>query len=258
MNAWICVLVLAVVQGVTEFLPVSSSGHLLIGKQLLGLDSPGVRFAVILHVGTLVAVCAYFWRRLRALALGALKGEKAAWGMVGFLALATVPAAVMYKVCGRQLKSVLDDPVLAACGLIVTGVGLLSLWRVKAGTGEVTWWRALLMGIGQAVAILPGISRSGTTVLLGRHSRATPEAAGEFSMLMSIPIILGAALVDLMDTEAGGNGSVTTAMYVVGALVAAAVGYAAIGIFMRVLKSAYFWMFGVYCVVAGCVALAVL
>ena len=124
---------------------------------------------------------------------------------------------------------------------------------------EITWWRALLMGIGQAVAILPGVSRSGTTVTVGRHSGGEREVVGEFAMLMSIPIILGAALADVLGAELGSaQSAVTSAMYVAGAMVSALVGYAAIGVFMRVVRSAWFWVFGVYCLVAGCVALAVL
>ena len=259
MGGWLKVMALAVVQGLTEFLPVSSSGHLVIGKRLLGLDSPGVRLEVVLHLGTLVAVCAYFWRRLWSLALGALKRERQAWVVIGLLALASIPAVVFFKLAGKPLKGVMENPVFAACGLLATGAMLLSLRWAGEGEKNMAWWRALLMGMGQAVAILPGVSRMGTTTMLARHSGVNRREAGEFAMLMSIPVILGAALADALGAELGGaESAVTPAMHVVGAVVSAGVGYAAVAVFMRVLDSAWFWVFGVYCLAAGCVALAVL
>ena len=252
---WLKVLALAVVQGVTEFLPVSSSGHLVVGKHLLGLDSPGLRFEIVLHAGTLVAVCAYFRKRLWSLALGLLKREPAAWKMAGCLALATLPAVLMYKLVLKPHMGTIETPAAAACGLLVTGILLLTLHRLKDGGEGMTWRRALLMGIAQAVAVLPGVSRSGTTVALGRHSGLAREAAGEFAMLMSIPVILGSLVLDLAGGEFGSAGGVTPAMYALGVLVSATVGFAAVAVFMRVLKSGRFWMFGVYCLAAGCVAL---
>ena len=263
---WLKVLALAVVQGITEFLPVSSSGHLIIGKHLMGLDSPGVRLEVVLHAGTLIAVCAYFWKRLWSLALGALKMEKAAWWMIAFLVLATLPAGVAFKLV-KHHKDMLESPLVAACGLLATGVVLLSLAFKERSDRSVqsdrsdeskklNSLRALLMGVGQAIAILPGVSRSGTTVSVARHAGLPREVAGEFAMLMSIPIILAAAAADLLGAELGSaESAVTTPMYAVGALVAAAVGYAAVGIFMRALKSGRFWMFGIYCLCAGGAAL---
>ena len=258
MNAWLSVMILAVVQGLTEFLPVSSSGHLILGKHLLGLQSPGLRLEIILHAGTLLALCVYFWRRLWTLATGALKGEAAAWRMIAWLVLASLPAVLMYKFALKHHMAAIESPVFAACGLLFTGLLLLTLMRSKESAGGMTWGRALLMGIAQAVAILPGVSRSGSTVAAGRHAGVVRSEAGEFAMLMSLPIILGSLILDMMSGELGSNGDVTTAMYAVGAAVAAVVGYAAVAVFMRILKSDYFWMFGVYCLILGFTALAFL
>lgn len=260
MAVWVGVIFLAVLQGLTEFLPVSSSGHLVIAKNLLGLDAPGVRLELLLHVGTLFAVLMYFRKLLWNLLSGVCRRDAAAWRMVLLLAVATVPAGlagVLLKITGAT--ALLANPRLAGFGLLVTGAGLISLRFVRNGERDVTWLRALLMGIGQAVAVLPGISRSGTTVLVARYAGVTRVAAAEFAMLMSIPVILGAALLDATggaDLSGGAAGSVTPAMYAAGMVVAAAVGYAAIGIFMRVIKSGAFWLFGVYCLFAGSVALA--
>jgi len=257
---WLKVLALAVVQGITEFLPVSSSGHLVVGKHLLGLDSPGLRLEVVLHAGTLLAVCAYFWRRLWSLATGALKGEKESWGMIMWLAMASAPAVVAVVACklaGFSLDALGDNPRVAAWGLLATGAVLLSLWRIGEGKNQMGKWRALWMGLGQAAAILPGLSRSGTTVAVARHLGVTRAAAGEFAMLMSIPVIAGAALTDaLKKSEA--ESTLTLGMYAVGALVAAGVGFGAVAVFMKVLKSGWFWVFGVYCLAAGCAALVLI
>jgi len=258
---WASVIVLAVLQGVTEFLPVSSSGHLLIAKELLGLESPGVRLEVVLHLGTLLAVLAYYRRRLAALLSGMARGERAAWGTAGLLLLSTVPAALFWLAFGGRLDALFADTRLAAtvsaAMLWVTGLLLLSIGLARRADGETVspaqaWW----IGCMQAIAILPGISRSGSTITAARHLGLRPEKAAEFSFLMSIPILVAGAAVDFLDARpAAETGVLGAAHYVAGAAVAAVVGYAAIGVLVRWLCRGRYRVFAVYCFGAGTVAL---
>lgn len=258
---WFSVIVLAVIQGVTEFLPVSSSGHLLIAKEMLGLESPGVRLEVVLHLGTLFAVLAYYRLRLTALLLGALRGERAAWRMIGLLLLSMVPAGLFWWACGDRLDTLFADQrfaaVVSAVLLWVTGLLLLSIGLARRADGETVspiqaWW----IGCLQAVSILPGISRSGSTITAARHLGLRPEKAAEFSFLMSIPILVaGATLSFLRISATAGSGVLGWAHYVVGASVAAGVGYLSIGALVRWLCRGRYWVFAVYCFCAGSAAL---
>jgi undecaprenyl-diphosphatase len=262
MNDWVRVLILAVVQGVTEFLPVSSSAHLLIGKELLGLDAPGVHFEVLLHLGTLAAVVAFYRTRLAEIVTGLLAGSRAAWLTGGLLALSTVPAAVAWVVFGDRLDALFGDrrqaAVAASWLLLVTGGLLLSVrFARRPGDGPVTPWQAWWIGCMQAVAILPGISRSGSTITVARHLGVRPDSAAEFSFLMSIPVLLGAAAADFHHAAPNaGSGALGLAHYIVGACVAAGVGYGVIGILVRLLCRGRFWHFAVYCLCAGAASLA--
>ncbi len=261
MNDWARVIILAIVQGVTEFLPVSSSGHLLIGKELLGLDAPGVRFEVVLHLGTLLAVIGYYRKRLAELAAGMWRREPDSWRLAGILVLSMVPAGILWGVLGERLDDLFADQRLAAVAasvlLLVTGALLLSLRFARRADGEsVTPWQAWWIGCMQAVAILPGISRSGSTITAARHLGLRPERAAEFSFLMSIPILLAGAMVDFLHDRAGAaEGALVLAHYIVGACVAAGVGYVAIGTLVRLLCRGRFWAFGVYCLCAGTASL---
>jgi undecaprenyl-diphosphatase len=261
MNEWVSVLILAVVQGVTEFLPVSSSAHLLIGKELLGLNSPGVHLEVVLHLGTLAAVLAFYRKRLAAIVTGLLAGTRAAWLTAGLLALSAIPAAAVWIVWGDRLDALFEDrrraAVAASWLLLATGGLLLSVRFARRAKEEpVTPWQAWWIGCMQAVAILPGISRSGSTITAARHLGVSPERAAEFSFLMSIPVLLGAAVADFHHTATTADAALGLAHYLVGACVAAGVGYGAIGLLVRLLGRGRFWHFAVYCLCAGAASLA--
>lgn len=260
--AWFCVVVLAVVQGLTEFLPVSSSGHLIIFKELLGLESPGVRLEVVLHLGTLLAVVVYYRRRLRELLAGVLRGDRAACRMVGLLLLSMVPAGILWGLFGARLDALFADTRLAAVVasglLLVTGLLLFSSgWARRADGDAVKPMQACLIGCIQAVAILPGISRSGSTITVARHLGLRPDKAAEFSFLMSIPILIAGAAVNFMHIQpAHADNGLRVVHYLVGIGIAAGVGYLAIGTLIRLLCRGRFWYFAVYCLCAGSASLA--
>ena len=222
---WLSVIILAVVQGIVEFLPISSSGHLLILKELLELDAPGVRLEVVLHLGTLIAVILYYRRRLATLVIGSLRFEKSSLYMVGLLALSVVPAGLIWLVSGRYLEPLIADrrtgAFVAALLLWITGLLLLSARHAKGDEKTFTLKRAWWIGVAQGFAVFPGISRSGSTITIGRHLGLSAEAAVEFSFLMSIPVLLASAVVDffIKNHEEIIHSPLTNTHYLVGAAI---------------------------------------
>jgi undecaprenyl-diphosphatase len=285
-------IVLGIVQGLTEFFPVSSSGHLVMTEELLGLTLPGVAFDVALHVATLASVVIVYRQRLLGFVRDAAKRET--WSYFGRLVVATIPAALVGVLFKDWFEARFDDPAFAGTMLLVTGSFVWSsrwalgttrariievlplaialvvatlartavpflavlavealimvLSRATAGREETEprWLTATFMGVAQAVAILPGISRSGSTVLAGLWRRCDPVAAAEFSFLMSIPAILGAAVLSLPDLAA--EGATVGAPQLIGGAVAAGVaGVLAIHFFVSMLRRRSFHVFAWYC-----------
>ena len=245
-------ILLGIVQGLTEFLPVSSSGHLVLGEALLGTSTPGVLFEVAVHVATLCAVCIVFRERLLRLVGGVLRRESSALVYVGLLLLATVPAAIVGTTLSGWIEPLFDRPLTAATLILVTGGIVWSLRRTVEGAVRAvpSAGQAFLIGVAQAVAILPGISRSGTTVAVGTWLGVDPTRVAEFSFLMSIPAIAGAAVLQVPDLRAGGMeiGAVPLLVAFAAAVVS---GILAIRIFVRMLERRTFHRFAYYCWVAG-------
>ena len=258
MSNWEAVF-LGMVQGLTEFLPVSSSGHLVVGQTVLGLDLPGVTFEVAVHFATLVSVLVAYRRKVGALLRGAVRLEPAAWRYLGLIVLANIPAAAVYFAMGEVVEAAFELPAVAGGAFLVTGAVLWSargaLRRADRGTGGGRAGRgppgplgpgvAMLIGVAQAFALFPGISRSGSTVVAALWLGVESDDAAEFSFLMSLPAILGATLLQILD--AGEAGSLLgTAPLVLGAVAAAATGLLAIKVFLAVLRASAFHRFALY------------
>lgn len=245
-------LILGIIQGLTEFLPVSSSGHLVLGQALLGVRVSGIAFEVAVHLATTVAVLWVYRRRVIDLAAGAIRGDRASWGYIGLLALASIPAGVA-GVLGRDFfESNFERPLVAAALLLATGV---LVWSVKYSAPKATRERptpgaALWVGVAQACAILPGISRSGATLAVGTWRGVTATRMAEFTFLLSVPAILGASALQFGGAreELAANGGVALVVGFVAALFA---GIVAIRIFVEMLRHRTFHWFAVYCWVAG-------
>lgn len=267
MEIWKAVVV-GIVQGLAEFLPISSSGHIVLSQFLLGMNEVGqppkenIAFEVVLHIGTLLSVLLFFrarlWSLTRSLFTKELKAERM---MILWLALASIPAIIAYLLFKEQFKAAYNNPVLVSALLIVTGFILfLPNWikKRKVGEKEVGWREALVMGCTQAFAILPGISRSGSTIVGGLSMGAKPEKVAEFSFLMSLPAIGGGFLFALKDIMEVNGGDLGAAMgecfqpaYVAGALAAAVVGILAIYLVMDAVKKGKLVYFSYYCFAAG-------
>ncbi len=237
---------LGIVQGLTEFLPVSSSGHLVIVQALLGVTHKGVVFEVAVHVATLLSVLAFYRARVAALAFGALSGRRDALEYVAKLALATVPAVALVLIAGDFLEGLFDRPVVAGWGLLATGAILWStrLTLPNATIEQPSWSAAWWIGCAQAIAIVPGVSRSGSTVAASLALGVAPPAAAEFSFLMSVPAILGAAVLKAGDLSRIAPGE---RLPIALAIVAAGIsGFAAIWLFVRLLRTRGFHRFAYY------------
>jgi len=256
------VMVLSVVQGLTEFLPVSSSGHLVLAGHFMEFQTPGgVTFELLLHVGTLGAVIIYYRKKLLELLTGLFRGERNSVLYAVWVGVSMVPAGICHKVLAEQVKAAYTSPFFTAGAMCVTGIVLISTALVKMKKDEsgstFGWKQALIMGLAQAVALLPGISRSGSTIAAGRFAGVKPKDAAEFSFIMSIPVIAGAAFLDLVKNH-GELSSEQGWQYAVGAAVAGVVGFAAIKWFVGLLSKGKLWMFGIYCYVVGGVVLVIL
>ena len=246
--------VLGVVQGLTEFLPVSSSGHLVISESLLGLAPPGVFFEVAVHVATLAAVVVVYAGRLRELVLG-LAGDPAARRYVLLLVIASAPL-VLGAVFKDFFERVFHSLPLVGVDLLLTGCFLWSTRYVRhAERPHPTPGGALGIGFAQVAAILPGISRSGATVTAAMWLGVEPVKAAEFSFLMALPAILGAAALQVPDLAHGAPavGAVPLALAFLAALVS---GIVAIRLLVALLARRAFYRFAPYCWVVGAAALA--
>lgn len=253
-------LLLAVVQGLTEFLPVSSSGHLVLFQRLLGVREGDVFFDIILHVGTLGSILVVYRREVMRL----LKFDRAATEYLVSLAVGTLPAVVIGLLFKSRIEDLFHSPLFAAGGLIFTALVLFSS-RFSATSQSLAkpWeprapvlWRALLIGLAQACAILPGVSRSGSTITAALWAGLPRAEAARFSFLLSIPAVGGALVLQLMDDQSVSPGE--TGRLLLAGLVAFAVGMLAIRWTALAVVQAHFWKFSFYCLIVGVVALVVL
>lgn len=254
MTVWEAAL-LGLVQGLTEFLPISSSGHLALGRAILGLAVDDLTFEVIVHAGTLLAVIVAFRCRLAALLAGCARREVAAWRMVLLLALGTLPAGVIGLLFEKPIERAFSN--LAGVGgfLILTG---LVLWSTRGRTGSRCHPEtrdAAVVGFAQAFAILPGVSRSGMTISIGIWLGMEATEAAAFSFLLSIPVILGATVLKVGALVAAPPPPDALAALLTGFACAFVSGLAAIRWLLSVLSRGRLDRFAYYCWAAGLLAL---
>jgi undecaprenyl-diphosphatase len=249
-------MVLGVVQGLTEFLPVSSSGHLVVAERAIGLRTPGVLVEVVLHVATLLAVVVVYRGRLGQLLTEASRGSRDALRYVGLLAIGTLPVAIVGLLLKDWVESAFDSLLVVGLSFLATGSILWSTrWALSRGTKvEPTLGGAGTIGVAQALALLPGISRSGSTVSAAMWLGVDPVRAAEYSFLLSIPAIMGAAILQLPDlrTEVNTVGPGPMAVSFAAALIA---GVTAIRMLVALLRRGAFHRFAPYCVVLGVLTL---
>ena len=258
------VLALAVLQGLTEFLPVSSSGHLALGRAVLGVREGGLALDVALHVGTLAAIVAAFRRDVVRLVQDLFRGDLAMWI---WLVVATIPVGVVGLFLKDHVEEASKNVSAAGAGLLLTAVLLLAGERARRrfeesrGEGDTPESErpraveAIAMGCAQAIAIWPGVSRSGSTISAGLLMGVRAEQAARLSFLMSIPAISGAAILELPAALDEGFGGISSGLVLGAAAVAALVGFGALRTLLLVLRKGSFRYFAAYCAALGVAAL---
>ena len=245
-------ILLGLVQGLTEFLPVSSSGHLVLGGQVLGVeDRTDVLFEVLVHMGTLVAILVVFRARIAGLLGAAIgKGTSENRRLLGLLVVGTVPAGVADIALEDFFETLFSSVLSVSVALIVTGLILRAARERKDASGNLGWAQVFAVGMAQAAAITPGISRSGATIAMALRLGITQTAAAELSFLLAIPTIGGAFVLKLGDVAAS-HGSGTLGPYLVGMGVAALSGWGALRWLLVLLRRGKFHHFSWYCWAVG-------
>jgi undecaprenyl-diphosphatase len=274
--------VLAIVQGLAEFIPVSSSGHLIIVRRLLGWNelSPAheLTFDVALHFGTLLSVLFYFRRTWFQIIRAALGGKVVRFSeadgddqnltadeqreerlLLWFLAIATIPGAIAGKLLEHSAEDYFREHIFLIAGALIV-VALLMWWGEKVSQftkplTRITFSDALIVGCAQATALIPGVSRSGSTITAGLFRNMTREAAVRFSFLLSTPLIAGAALLKAHELKKEGLPAGMHMPFLVGVVISAVVGYAAIAWLIRYLQSNSLKVFIVYRIVVGVIVI---
>lgn len=257
-------LILGIVQGLTEFLPISSSGHLVIFQNLFHIRPENVTFEVAVHLGTLVSVAAVYYRDigkiLRSITRALYRGKPlsafqadADFRLAIYIIIGTIPAVLAGFFLKDFFVSIFHDSKLIGITLLCTGVVILLTRRVSPGKSPLTTGRSILIGMAQSVAILPGISRSGLTISSGLFLGLSRNEAARFSFLLSIPAILGAALLEVIEIDSAGLARWPTLL--VGFITAAIVGYLAIRWLLSLIQSGKFSRFAPYCFIAGIIVL---
>lgn len=280
---------LGLVQGFTEFFPVSSSGHLVIGQTLLGINIPGILFELMVHLATLLSVVVVYRSRVGGLAMGALKGEAGAWRYLILLAVATLPAAALGLTMGDQIEGLFERPGAIGFALLFTGMVLWSTrWaqredaqvaRSDSATAHLTvapeelgkseesgepgrepgamltlagigWRTAFIIGVAQSMALVPGVSRSGMTVAMALWLGVPRKQAAEFAFLMLLPAVSGAVLLHSPDLM-GAVQQEFSAPLLWGSLAAAIAGVLAIRWFVALVARDRFHFFAPYCWTVG-------
>jgi undecaprenyl-diphosphatase len=257
--------ILGVVQGATEFLPVSSSGHLVLGGHLLGFAQQGILFDVMVHVGTLCSVVLVFRRDLVAMI-----AAPAAWlrgrrdmdttnylQLDGLIVIATIPAVLVGLGFKSGIETLFTSVCITSCMLVVTGVMMIASGFVPDRDRPINGWRAWLIGCAQAAAIVPGISRSGATIFTGMLLGVNRERAARFSFILSIPAIVGAALLNGRSLFYQPLPAASIWYLLAGFCGAAITGYGAIVWLLAIIRRNRLPWFGVYCFIVACIGLLV-
>lgn len=267
-------IILGIVQGIGEFLPISSSGHLIFLPKFFGWQDQGLAFDMIAHLGTLLAVITYFRHKLWVLFTSIFTDDKKHQmerRLIWLIAVSTIPAAIVGFFLGDIIETEFRSPHIIGVGLIVWGIvlGLADRYShninkkkkdlsEKTMLKDLSWWQVIGMGCAQAIALIPGTSRSGITMTAGLFSGLSRKAASEFSFLMSIPIISLAAGVKLVGVVQHGANGTDPLLLFVGFLSAAVSGFFAIAILMKIIQKWSFMPFVIYRIIVGTLIICLL
>ncbi len=257
--AAIIAILLGVVQGLTEFLPISSSAHLVFTQHLLRL-SPDftLNYDVILHLGTTLALLIFFRRQIREIVANVssvdAEQRKTSRLLIFYIIIGSIPIAIIGLLFKTAIEKTFAQPIFPAIFLIVTGLLLLTTKLVKSSNRQLTIKIVILIGIAQAIGLLPGISRSGATIGIALLLGINPTEAFEFSFLLSIPAVIGANILVMKDFT---NTGISFLLMTIGIVVTAVTGFLALLVLRSLVLQKRFYYFGFYCVLVGILALII-
>jgi len=244
---WLKMILLSIIQGISEFLPISSSGHLVIVESLLDIQADQTDVNIVLHAGTLLSILIFYHKTIFRLLSQDFR-------VIPLLIVGTLPVVVIGLLAKKYAEHLLESPLLAGCMLPVTGLFLLLIPRIPqkdTSYTEITYKQSLLIGFAQAFAILPGISRSGSTIVAGLLAGMSRQSAATFSFLLAIPAISGATILEVAEIVSNQDVSTPLSLLAVGALISAAVGLVALWLLVRWLEKGKLHYFAYWCIPLG-------
>lgn len=261
-------IVLAIVQGISEILPISSSGHLIICQDLLGMDISNMSLAIFLHIGSLLAVMLYYRKTLISLQVDTFKyilrkdksnKAKEAFALTLKIVIACIPAGIAGLLLKKPIENIFTNTLFVGINLFITGILLLLLTR-KKGTKEIkdmSYFDALKIGLFQMIGILPGISRSGITTIGGKTTKLDDASAINFAFLLFVPIALGTGLLEIIELC---NGTLVLSesqivLYVIGVIVSFMVTYIALITIFKIIKKGKLHYFAYYCFIIALIVI---
>ena len=245
-------IILGIIQGLTEFLPISSSGHLVLGQYLLDVKLKGNSFEIVTHLGTLISVLCIFWKEILSLILDITDKNNRKY--IFYLILGTIPAVIIGFGAKSYISELFESVQLVSIALMVTGLILFFSKKVKNNSLPIDAKKALLIGITQAIAIIPGISRSGITICTALALGMSGKNAAKFSFLLAIPAISGAGLLLALDPQSDITFIPLTSL-IVAFMSSFLVGYICLKWLLSLLESGKFYFFGYYCFMIGLIVL---
>ena len=250
---WLQALILGIVQGFTEFLPISSAGHLVLVQAILGIEQPGNEFEILVHLGTLASVVVVFLDDIKSLLLSLT--SKKTQSFIIFVLVGSIPAVGIGLGFKDILKALFDNIASVSGALIFTGLILYCSSFVKQGDKEHSIITSILIGCAQAVAIIPGVSRSGMTICAALFLGLSPKEAARFSFLLAIPAISGAGFLTVLDVSGGFQ--LPLSVSIVALVSSFSVGVVALKWLLGYLEQGKFHYFGIYCLAVGLITLVV-
>lgn len=263
-------IILGIIQGISEFLPISSSGHLVLAQKYMELFGGGsiggeedITLEIILHLGTLVAIVVIYRNDIMSLFKNALAKDaqtrKESLSYMGYIIIASIPIAIVGLLFKDVIESLFENPLFASSFLFLTGAILYAskFGKVK-GDGKITAKKAIIIGISQAFAILPGISRSGSTISTALLCGIDRKEAGRFSFLIFLPAVSGVTLKMVLElAEAGTLGTIFTAEMAAGFITSVIMGFITLTLLLKFIDKGNFYLFSFYCVIVGAISTVV-
>jgi len=265
MDPTVTAILLGIVEGVTEFIPVSSTGHLILATELFGYDAKTWEvFNIVIQLGAILAVVVLYWRTFWAVAVGLVRREAISWRFLRNLVIAFLPAAVLGMLFKPQIDALLENPVPVGWALILGGIAILVIERFAkpggpSGIGQLPMKTALGIGMVQCISMVPGVSRSGATIMGALAMGVERRTAAEFSFFLAVPTMLGASTLQILDHRAellSGAGPVGWSEIAIGFAVSFVVAIAVIRAFVAYVSRSGFAPFAWYRIGAGAVAIA--